>query len=781
MRRNRGPLGSIIVSVIVLGVVISVGYVAVGFLFNLGAGGAPEINIPINNTRVPESAAPLDRGDPEGVAITFLEAWEAGDYQGMYGLLSSNSKQTYSQDEFLSYYGDTATAMTLISVDANLNSLIPNEDLGRAIAAFNLTYTTQVVGTIEQQTDMILILEETGWGVTWRPSMILPELSGGNYIALDPEVPERANIYDREGRWMVSANASAVTLSIIPGQVGEREDDIVFLLSQMLRRTPDEVRNLYQGLPEDQVWPIGDVDLETYNEFRGQYESYPALVANTKTGRRYYDKLAPHILGYTSFISEEQCPNYQLQGYRCDEIVGQSGVEFWGEEILGGRRGGSLSVYSPSGQYVAEIANRSPEPAESVYLTIDRNLQEIVQDAIEEAYRAGSPTWAQTAGGTAVVVIEVDTGRVLAMASYPDYDPNVLNPNNAHPQAGGSYLVDLNNSVLRPFFNRATQAEYPAGSVFKIVTAAAGLESGIYNMDSTYNSSGVWIDPVSETRKYDWLAGGHGALNLSQALTASCNSCFYDVGYRTGQEDFNILPAVAREFGFGSEYGLEIAEEPGNIPDPSQATSDGRQWSLLDSVNMSIGQGDVLVTPLQVANMTAAIANGGTLYKPYFVDRIGLIGEEPSQVFEPTVIRQVDLTPEQVEYIQLGMRDVVSDAFLGTAEYRLGSMQISAAGKTGTAQVSAQNADPMAWFTGFAPYEDPEIAIVVVVENGGQGSGVAAPIFRRVVERWYNLPVLEYPEDWGDPDQFDFVENEFGEGEVESEDQQIETTEDEAG
>lgn len=773
MRRNRSPLGLIIVSIIVIAVVLSFGYIGFGFLFGGEASPSVEAIVP---TQPSQDITNLDRENPEGVAITFLEAWEAGNYQGMYGLLSSNSKQTYTEEEFLEYYGNTATAMTLVSIDTSLNSLIPNEELGRAIAAFNLTYNTQVVGSIEQSSDMILVLEETGWGVTWRPSMILPELSGGNYLALDPEVPERANIYDREGRWMVSANASAVTLSIVPGQVGEREDDIVNLLSQMLRRTPDEVRNLYQGLPEDQVWPIGDVDLETYNEFRAQYESYPALIANTKTGRRYYDKLAPHILGYTSFISEEQCPSFQLEGYRCDEIVGQYGIESWGEDILAGRRGGSLSVYSPSGQYVAEVASRTPEPAQSIYLTIDRNLQEIVQDAIEEAYRAGSPTWSQSAGGTSVVVIEVDTGRVLAMASYPDFDPNVLNPNNAHPQAGGSYLVDLNNSPLRPFFNRATQAEYPAGSVFKIVTAAAGLESGLYDLNTTYNSIGVWTDPVSGTQKYDWLAGGHGPLNLSEALSTSCNSCFYDVGYQTGQVDFNILPDVSREFGFGQEYGLAIAEEPGNIPTPSEGTSDGRAWSLLDSVNMSIGQGDVLVTPLQVANMTATIANGGTLYKPYFVDRIGLIGEEPTEVFGPEPIREVDLTEEQILFIQEGLERVVSDAFLGTAEYRLGSMQITAAGKTGTAQVSAQNADPMAWFTGYVPYDDPEIAIAVVVENGGQGSGVAAPIFRRVVERWYGLPVLDYPEDWGDPEQFDFVENEFGEGEVE-EGEQLETDE----
>jgi len=768
-RRQRSPLPVILV-LIVLGVALGILWTVFGDtvrgIVGLGDGDAAPI-IGNNPTRVPPDQ--VDRGNPEGVAITFLDAWKAGDYEGMYGLLSDNSKQTYSREEFIQAYESTATAMTLIDVDYRLNSLIPNEQAGRAQAAFNLTYNTQVLGPIEQPGDMILVMEDDGWGITWRPSMILPQLTGGNYLAIEPEIPSRANIYDRNGQWMVSANASIVTLSIVPGQLGNREDDIVELLSQMLRRTPGEVRTLYQGLPEDQIWPIGDVDLETYNEYRNQYESYPALRASTKTGRRYYASLAPHILGYTSFIGPEQCESYQARGYRCDEIVGQYGIELWGEEILAGQRGGSLAAYSPGGQFVAEIASRQPEPAQSIYLTIDRDLQEIVQEAVVNAYRYSQSTWVNQAGGAAVVVLEANSGRVLAMASFPDFDPNVLNPNNAHPQAN-TYPTTITNNPLRPFFNRATQGEYPAGSVFKIVTATAALESGIYDMNSTYGSVGVWRDPVSGTEKFDWLAGGHGTLNISQALTASCNSCFYDVGYKTGQQDFNILPNAAREYGFGSELGIEIAEEPGNIPTPSEGTLDGREWSLLDSVNMAIGQGEVLVTPLQIATMTAAIANGGTVYRPTLVDRIGIIGEEPTQVFQPEIIRQISLSDEETAFLQEGMNNVTSDAFLGTAEYRLGSMQISSAGKTGTAQVSS-DAPPIAWFTGYVPAEDPEIVVTIMVENGGQGSGVAAPIFRRIVERWYGLPVLDYPPDWGDPELFEFVEDEFAEGEVTADEQ----------
>jgi penicillin-binding protein 2 len=175
---------------------------------------------------------------------------------------------------------------------------------------------------------------------------------------------------------------------------------------------------------------------------------------------------------------------------------------------------------------------------------------------------------------------------------------------------------------------------------------------------------------------------------------------------------------------------------------------------------MAIGQGDLLVNPLQIAVMVATVANGGTIYQPQFVDRIGLIGEEPSVAFEPVVLSHANIAPETLEVIRESMHRVTTDPVYGTAEYRLGNLEIPVAGKTGTATVSGIGR-PIAWFAGFAPYDDPEIAIVVMIENGGQGSGVAAPIFRRIIEKYYGLPVLSYPHDWGEPDIFDFGDDEY--------------------
>jgi len=723
-----------------------------------GGEGAP--TAPFGTDASPQPT--LDLGQPDGVAQAFLDAWLASNYEGMYSLLSPNSQAEYSLDEFTRTYTETAQVMGLVDLQVTLLSVLPASTGNTAQAAFRVVYETQIIGPIERELTMRMVSAEGRWGIVWTPALIFPELAGGNILQLEVETPARANIYDRNGQWLVAANAAAVTLTIVPGQISEsHEEDMLAMLSEMLRMSPVEIKRNYEGFPPDQVWPLGDVDLETFNARYNEYYSYPGLGAIEKTGRRYFNLLAPHVLGYAGFIQPEQMDYYRSLGYRGDEIVGQSGLEAWGERYLAGTRGGVLRAYTPGGQFFAEIARKDPVPAQSIYTTLDRNLQIIVQDALEEAYRAGENTWAPTAGGAAVVVLDVNSGDVLAMASYPYFDPNILYPYNNHPLGTESYIASVVNDPRRPLLNRATQGQYPPGSIFKVISMIAALESGIFTPDSTYTCTGVWTELGPNSIRYDWKEGGHGTLTLRQALTASCNPWFYHIGLKTGQVDFGLLAKYAREFGLGQALGIEIDEERGLVPDPDWLwQARGEEWTLENSVNMAIGQGDVLVTPLQIATMIAAIANGGTVYQPHLVDRIGLIGEEPSVVVEPNVLHRANVSPETLAVVRESMRGVVSDRGLGTAEWRLGSLQMPVAGKTGTAQVSQPGAYPHAWFGGFAPYDNPEIAIVVLVENGGQGSSVAAPIFRRIVERYYNLPVLPYPPDWGNPQAFDFVTDE---------------------
>ncbi len=710
-----------------------------------------------NDPDVPTPAPTEDLSGPDGVAQAFLNAWTQGNYSGMYSLLSPNSQAEYSETEFIDTYTSTANTMSLIDLQV-VPMAILQETSESALFAFKVTYNTTILGSIEEEISMPLVYENSRWGVSWSPGLIFDELSKGSTLQLESESPSRANIYDRNGLWLVSANAEAITLQIVPGQVSDDyEGQMLDMLSQMLRIPPNDIRKNYEGLPEDWYVALGDVDLETFNEFRNEFYSYPGLDAYEKNGRRYYYSLAPHIMGHTGYIPVEKLEEYQALGYQGGEIVGLSGLELWGEEYLAGKKGGVLGAYTVSGIYL-EVAASEPQPAQSIYTTLDRDLQTIVQDAVEEAYRYSASTWAPTSHGAAVVVMDVNNGDILAAASYPSFDPNVLNPNNNHPLATEGYLQDLASDPDTPFLNRVSQGQYPPGSVWKIVSMATALESGVLEPDSLYTCTGVWDGLGPENLRYDWKEDGHGTLTLVEGLTASCNPYFYQIGYLTGQQDFNLIPNYAHEFGFGTDQGFLLPEEPGFVPTTETIMqSSGHQWTIADSVNVAIGQGDVQVTPLQIVTMISAIANGGTLYRPQIVDRIGLIGEEPTVVYEPEITGSLPVSEEHLDAIRQGMRGVASNIEIGTAEGRIGGMQIAVAGKTGTAQVPLPGTPPHAWFAGYAPFDDPEIAVVVLVENSGQGSDVASPIFRRIVEEYYGLRVFHYPNDWANPDLFNFV------------------------
>lgn len=758
MKRRSVAFAVMIVSIAVL-------LTACGLIGENGA--SPDNGASAPGTGAEEELSP-DLGAPDGVASAYLDSWTDGNYEAMYSFLSSNSQAEYTLDDFVNIYTSTADTIQMTSVETALMSVLTAQSGTTAQAAYRVTYQSTILGAIERELTMQLVYSEdvARWGIVWTPGLIFPEMAGGNTLALEIENPSRANIYDRNGLWMVSANAAAVKISIVPGEVGEGyEEDMLDLLSQILRMTPEEIKQQYASAPADWTVALGVADAEIVQANWNALNSYsPPLSFEDQTSRRYYNVLAPHVLGYTGYIQTEQLDTYRALGYQGDEIVGQAGLEQWGEQYLAGRRGGTLSAYTPDGQFFGIVAERAPEPAQSIYTTLDRNLQAIVQDAIEEAYRVSGETWAPTAGGASVVVVDVNTGAILAMDSYPRFDPNVFNPLNYHPLATENFRQELLNDPLRPLLNRATQGQYAPGSIFKMVSTTAALDSGLFTNASTYTCTGTWNELGNFTR-YDWLEGGHGTLTLPQGLTASCNPWFYHIGLALGREDYSLLPGYAREYGMGSELGVEIAENSGLVPDPEwMMDTRGEEWNLENSINMAIGQGDLLVSPLQIAMTAATIANDGTLYQPHLVDRIGLIGEEPSLVVDPTVIRQVDVDPTVLATIREAMHGVASNPDIGTAEWRLGSMEIEVAGKTGTAQVSGAG-NPLAWFAGFAPYENPEIAVAVLVENGGQGSSVAAPIFRRIVEEYYGLRVLPYPPDWGNPETFDFVDPETGLGE----------------
>ncbi|HZD10175.1 MAG TPA: penicillin-binding transpeptidase domain-containing protein, partial [Candidatus Binatia bacterium] len=475
------------------------------------------------------------------------------------------------------------------------------------------------------------------------------------------------------------------------------------------------------------------------------------LVAEQRLTRLYAENgVAPHVTGYVGAIPAEALDEYRRQGYRGDEKVGLAGVEAWGESYLSGTRGGELTVVGQNGEYISTVEATEPQQARSIYLTIDGEFQRKVEEALAEAVTT-SPGFAGS-----VVVLDVHTGDVLAMASYPSYDPAVFDATRPEAQEA---LAAVLNAPGNPLVNRAAQGAYPSGSLFKVITFSAGLNSGLYTANTTYTSTGSWRKLGDNFVKYDWRSGGHGTVTYERALVVSCNTCFYDMGYTLNQSDPFLLPTVARQFGLGSPTGIEgIDEAAGLIPDPDwKANTIGETWLEGDAVNMAIGQGYVQVTPLQIARIFAAIANGGQFYRPTVIDRIGAGGGAPEEPVPPQEDGQLPVPPETIAVLQKALWEVAHERY-GTASHRFVNLPVPVAGKTGTAEAPASaNGLPHAWFAGYAPaapytaadgtvIEEPQIAVVTMVENAGEGSTVGAPLFRRVVELYYGIePLAPFP------------------------------------
>lgn len=683
--------------------------------------------------------------DALAVAGTFLDAWEREDYEGMYGLITSNSRDAYPLDVFRAAYEQAKKQMTLISLETEIlsGSVLQGTTAG---VAYNVHFHTQILGDFSDlERTLYLLPTVESWRVAWSPSDIFFEMVRGANLSVERLVPGRANIYDRNGKVIADQNGTAITVLVVPEQMPD-EERCINELARVMRLSTDAIRAKYADRPRHWEIIIDEIDPETYQlESENLTQACNAGFQERRTRRYYGGGVASHVVGYVGYIAREQCAEWELRGYTCDDLVGRTGIEQWGETTLAGRRGGRLKVVTPAGETLKTIAERSADVPQSIYLTIDRDLQIAVQQAISDAYNYAANHFARYSTGAAAVVMDVNTGEVLAMASYPWFDPNIYNPDT--PRDAQAELQAIQADPRRPQLNRATLGLYPPGSVFKIVTMTAAADSGVFGLDQTYNCSGVWQQPDGFTR-YDWKPGGHGVITLRQSLTYSCDPYNYQIGLTLDEHERGLLSRYARELGLGELTGIEqIQEDPGLIPDPEWKQNRGLRWTYNDNINMAIGQGDVLVTPLQIARTVAAVANGGTLYQPQLVHHIALIGEEPSWTITPIAQRQLEIKPEVLDAVRASLCAVTTDPN-GTATWRFEGTEIPTCGKTGTAQAGGANDWPHAWFAAFAPADKPEIAVVVVVEHAGEGSWVAAPIVRRIVESYYGAPVAPYPYDW---------------------------------
>ncbi len=659
----------------------------------------------------------------EAALRSFLDSLLLDDYTAMYSLLTAASRQAITQEEFTKHYTDDLNALSAKTIEYIIQSILTEPQSSQA--SFSITYHTALFGDIQRDFIASLFLEDGQWKLQWDDSLILPELAGGKHLVTEYTSPARGDIYDRNGNAIVT-QTDAYALSLIAGEVAPESESAVFnKLSVLTGVRPEIIRNDYENYTSGNYVPVGEASAEAVNA--SGIANFSGVSASAYTSRFYEPNSAPNAVGYTLFISQENYNSYRRLGYSGAERVGWEGIEKWGEAYLHGRNAATLYITAADGTYETALAQVASEPAASITLTINNDLQQQAQSAMD-----GLPG--------AIVVMEVSTGRVLAMVSSPGFDPNWYDVENINRQ----FMAE------QPTFNRAAQGTYPLGSVFKIVTMAAALESGDFSPDTTYECGYEFTDIFGHPL-YDWTytrcqdekaqtgkdqcyganAQPSGLLTLKEGLMRSCDPWFYHIGYTLWEQNKgNLISDMAKSFGLGSYTGIEqVAESNGSIPNPA----DG-----LQATSIAIGQSDVQVSALQVATFISAVANGGTLYRPQLVESVQPVTGDPVNIFRPQANSTLPVSATNLAAIQEAMRSVVQNT-RGTAYKPLAGFPFPLAAKTGTAESGAT--DPHAWFAGYslaALPDKPDIAVVVLVNNKGEGSVWAAPIFRRVMEIYFN-------------------------------------------
>jgi penicillin-binding protein 2 len=540
------------------------------------------------------------------------------------------------------------------------------------------------------------------------------DASDKNRIRIRPVAAPRGILFDRNGLPLVD-NRPAFTLSLIPRELPRDEGArhvVLGRVAALLQLSFQELADAVARVALDSFLPVRvrrGLTLEDMAKIEEWKLELPGVIVEVEPQRRYpSSRFAAHLLGYVREASDEQL----RQGrYRRGDMVGQSGLERLLDEHLRGRDGGERIEVDVMGRPVRLIQHTEPHPGAQVVTTVDRRVQEAAEAAMED--RAG-----------AVVVMDPRNGDVLAMVSTPAFEIDRFT--GSIDRAAWLQVVQ---DPDHPLLNRVVQSQYAPGSVFKIVVAAAGLQEGVLAPVDRVHCDGEF--QLGAWTFKDWKEGGHGRVDLHRAIAQSCNIYFYQAGLRIGG---TAIAKYARMFGFGAPTGIALGgERRGLIPGPRNRRRG--TWLAGDVVNMSIGQGQVLVTPMQVARFMAAVANGGVLWKPRLVQRIeragqGTVWSDPGQV-----MGHVELAPAVWALLRQGLWAVVNEGGTGGGA-RIPGLDV--AGKTGTAQMMANSradrGQDHAWFAAFAPARDPEVVVVVLVERGGKGGQVAAPIARKILD-----------------------------------------------
>ena len=541
-------------------------------------------------------------------------------------------------------------------------------------------------------------------------------LSTNNRLRVRVVEAPRGFILDRHGEVMVE-NRPTFDLYATPEDV-KNPGEVAATLAGILNVPPADIETrLTETRARSQPLLLRkDLDQAMMVAVEERRLDLPGINLRIRPVRAYpIAGMAAKLLGYVSEINQAQLQREEYSDFRPGESLGQSGVERRFDAFIRGVDGGEQVEVDARGRALRVVSRNDPRSGSNVFLTIDRRIQEAA-----EAAMAGKKG--------AVVAMNPTTGEILAMVSRPSFDPNMF-----AQRISGEDWQRIATDSAHPLQNRAFQAQYPPGSIFKLIVAIAGLESGAITPETRYSDPGYFM--LGNHKFDDWKKGGHGSLDLRGAIVNSCNVYFYQAGLRTGIDE---IVRVSRDFGLGEPPGLGLGDEAkGSLPNPHAKGRGQGPWTAGNTVVSSIGQGLVVTSPMQLLAMVSAIANGGTVYRPWVVKKIVSLAGDVVEQYEPEAIRRVDVKPETLAFVRQAMLGVVNE---GTgARSKIPGVPIG--GKTGTAQVvkkgdEKRNPDVKdhAWFVSFAPVDNPKIAVVVLVENGGFGGLVAAPVAKAVYE-----------------------------------------------
>lgn len=538
------------------------------------------------------------------------------------------------------------------------------------------------------------------------------QASENNHTQVLVERAPRGRILDRNGEVLADDQPVFVALFSPLGLVSSEHQQAITRLSSILEVPTAELeKRMFAAIRAKSMMRVSD-RLNRAQAFRIlQDRIHLPGISLTIEEQRYYpqETLASHILGYVGQVTDEELEKFADQGYHSGDYIGKSGIERLYDPSLHGQDGGFLIEVDARGRQVRVIRHILPQAGKDLVLTLDAKIERMAEQRLRQTGHPG-----------AAVVMNPQTGELLALASSPGYNPNLF-----LPLGDSAERKQLLADPDLPLYNRAIQGGYPPGSTFKIITALAGFEENKIDPSDTVFCDGAYTFGKEKRIFRCWKPGGHGRVNYEQAMANSCDVYFYQLGQKLGPES---IERVAKMFGLGRQTGVDLPHEKKWLLPYEyllSRTKPGRKlfWPGGETLNYSIGQGALQVTPLQMASVISAVANQGSVWQPYLAAESRRYGEAAERLNAPRMMSQLALNPEHWKLVRRSLAEVVRTG-TGMAAQLKG---IEVAGKTGTAQSNKKNKDH-AWFVAYAPTESPQVACAVFVEHGGHGGSAAAPI-----------------------------------------------------